>query len=115
MSMPAPTYNVHNVHNSQQLPELSTPPYPALITSGSGLVANKQNNIVKKLQIVENPSFEPHKINDLSQETSGEETVEAETSETESKFSSEDECDDTSSSSTPPEDYVEHVEVSISH
>ena len=64
--------------------------------------------IVKKLQIVETPSFES-KINDFIQETSGEETLEAETSETESKFSDE---DDESSISTPPEDYVEHVEAS---
>ena len=72
----------------------------------------KTNNkeIVKKLQIVETPSFES-KINDFIQETSGEETLEAETSETESKFSDEDDHDE-SSISTPPEDYVEHVEVS---
>ena len=66
--------------------------------------------IVKKLQIVETPSFES-KINDFIQETSGEETLEAETSETESKFSSDEEDNDESSCSTPPEDYVEHVEV----
>ena len=37
--------------------------------------------------------------------------MEAETSETESKFSSDEEDNDGSSCSTPPEDYVEHVEV----
>ena len=46
---------------------------------------------------------------DLKQETSGEETGEADTTETESKYSSEEEEDET----TPPEDYVEMVEVKI--
>lgn len=65
---------------------------------------------MKKLQIVESLSLE-NKINDLSQETSGsgEETLEAETSETESKFSSDEELDETPS--TPPEDYAQIVEV----
>ena len=96
-----------------------SPIKPSSMSPGSPLVANlppsilsagKTNNVqAKKLQIIETPSFE-NKINDLAQETSGEETVEAETSETESKFSSDDEEND-DSSLTPPEDYVEHVEV----
>lgn len=68
---------------------------------------------MKNLQIVESFSFE-NKINDCSVETSGsgEETLEAETSETESKFSSDEEQDETPG--TPPEDYVELVEVTES-
>ena len=71
------------------------------------------NGVVKNLQIVESFSFE-NKINDCSVETSGsgEETLEAETSETESKFSSDEEQDETPG--TPPEDYVELVEVTES-
>ena len=47
--------------------------------------------------------------NDLRQETSGDETGEADTSETESKYSSEEE--DLEDEASPPEDYVETVEV----
>ena len=67
---------------------------------------------MKNLQIVESFSFE-NKINDCSVETSGsgEETLEAETSETESKFSSDEDNDETPA--TPPEDYVEFVEVFV--
>ena len=72
------------------------------------------NGVVKNLQIVESFSFE-NKINDCSVETSGsgEETLEAETSETESKFSSDEDHDETPA--TPPEDYVdvEFVEVFV--
>ena len=46
---------------------------------------------------------------DLKQETSGEETGEADTTETESKYSSEEE--DLEDEASPPEDYVETVEV----
>ena len=71
---------------------------------------------MKNLQIVESFSFE-NKINDCSVETSGsgEETLEAETSETESKFSSDEEQDESPGRpGTPPEDYVELVEVTES-
>ena len=98
-----------------------SPLKPSSMSPGSPVVTSlppsilsvgKTNNAqAKKLQIIETPSFE-NKINDLAQETSGEETVEAETSETESKFSSDDEEND-DSSLTPPEDYVEHVEVEL--
>ena len=51
----------------------------------------------------------PDTSNDLRQETSGDETGEADTSETESKYSSEEE--DLEDEASPPEDYVETVEV----
>ena len=59
---------------------------------------------VKKLQIVESRSFE-NRI-----ETSGEEEEE-DTEEEDSRFSGDSEDDGEESSATPPEDYVELVEV----
>ena len=100
ITVPAPS------NNTQQVPAPLTPTPGSIVTNS---LVTKQNNVVKKFQIVENPSYE-HEHNNINE--SGEETVEAETSETESKFSSDEEDEDDESSSTPPEDYVEYVEVS---
>ena len=87
MTVPCQVNGAPHTHNHA--------PAPALLPSPA--------KPVKKLQIVESRSFE-NRI-----ETSGEE--EEDTEEEDSRFSGDSEDDGEESSATPPEDYVELVEV----
>ena len=89
MTVPCQVNGAPHTHNHAPAPAPAPLPSPA--------------KPVKKLQIVESRSFE-NRI-----ETSGEE--EDDTEDSESRFSGDSEEDGDESSATPPEDYVELVEV----
>ena len=104
---------------SSSLVYSSKNPVTSLVTPHTLIMSTKtqQSNGTNHCKIPIN-SYSPQPLhqqtktttsNDLRQETSGDETGEADTSETESKYSSEDE--DVEDEACPPEDYVGMVEV----
>ena len=96
----------------------SVPEVTSLISPHTMIMSTKtqQSNGTNHCKIPTITTYSPQPLqqtnttsNDLRQETSGDETGEADTSETESKYSSEEE--DLEDEASPPEDYVETVEV----